>query len=125
MSSTAKLTSEVDVALKGVAAVSGKGDGVGEVSGPSLRFTVTIANHSSKLLDLSSTVVSVTYGSDDTPSNELVSNRKAFAPTVAAGATGQATYTFPIPVAQRSDVRITVDYGVSIPSVVFAGKAPA
>jgi len=125
LTAKAALTSKVSVTLSQLKAVQGKGDGVGEVSGPSLRFVVTIDNSSTKLLNLSSTVVTVTYGADATPSNELVSQRKALPETVAAGATAQGTFTFPVPVKSRSDVRITIDYGVSVPSVVFAGTAPA
>ncbi|MGA1810954.1 hypothetical protein VH571_01075 [Frondihabitans sp. 4ASC-45] len=119
----AKLTSQVGVSLDGVASVSGKGDGVGEVSGPSVRFNVSIDNSSSKTLDLTSTVVNVTYGSDDTPSNELVSQRKGFPNSIAAGKTATATYTFPVPTKEQGDVRITVDYGTSVPAVVFQGEA--
>jgi len=119
----AKLTSEVGVSLSALKAVEGKAGGAGEVSGPALLFTVTIDNRSAKVLNLSSTVVTLTYSSKQTPSSEFVSKRTGFPTSVKAGEKASATYTFPVPRTERSDVRITVDYGVSVPSVVFQGSA--
>jgi hypothetical protein len=121
LQSDGELTSEVSVSLSSMKAVEGKAGGAGEVSGPALLFTVTIDNRSAKALNLSSTVVTVTYSSKLTPSSEFVSKRKGFPTVVKAGAKATATYTFAVPLSQRSDVRVTVDYGVSVPSVVFEG----
>ena len=46
-----------------------------------------------------------------------------FPNSIAAGKTATATYTFPVPTKEQGDVRITVDYGTSVPAVVFQGEA--
>lgn len=122
---TASMLPALTVRLTSLVAVTGKSGGVGEVSGPAIMFTVSFDNATKKAVDLSSTVVTVTYGSKNTPSDEIATARKSFPATAKAGATASGTFTFSIPAEQRSAVRITVDYGVSAPSVVFQGAIPA
>lgn len=121
---TARPLDGVRVTLKGLSAVQGKGDGIGELDGPAIRFSVVIDNGTSKALSLASVVANVTYGSDETPADELMSTRKDFPQTVAKGSSATATYTFTLPERDRSDVAITVDYHVGVPVTVFTGSAP-
>ncbi|ROQ39536.1 hypothetical protein EDF46_1168 [Frondihabitans sp. PhB188] len=124
LTTTAQPVSGVKVSVGAITAVTGKGSGIGEIDGPAIRFTVTFVNDTSKGIPLSSVVTSVTHGSDDAPANELVSVRKDFPSALAAGKTARATYTFTLAKADRSDVRILVDYYVGVPITVFAGSAP-
>lgn len=124
LTATAKPAGGVSVKLGSIASVTGEGSGIGEISGPAIRFTVTFTNGSAKTIPLSSVVTSVTSGSDDAPANELVSARKDFPAALAAGKSATATYTFTLAKADRADVRILVDYYVGVPITVFQGSAP-
>jgi len=109
----------------GIEAVDGVAKGPGEVSGPSIRFTVTIANGTSDSVDLTATVVTVDYGADRTPAGQLYEPGASPMPTkVAAGAEASGVYVFSIPTDQRGLVHITVDYSVGVPPLVFSGRVP-
>ncbi|RKR72933.1 hypothetical protein [Frondihabitans australicus] len=124
LTATATPVSGVHVTLAHLQAVQGKGDGVGEISGPAIRFDVVFQNDTSAAIPLSSVVVNVTYGSSKTPADELTSNEKPLPASIDKGQSGTGTYTFTLPEADRSDVQITVDYHVGIPITVFSGSAP-
>ncbi len=109
----------------GIEAVDGVAQGPGEVSGPSIRFTVTITNDTTAAVDLTSAVVTVDYGADRTPAGQLYEPGASPMPTtVAAGSTASGVYVFSIPVDQRGLVHITVDYAVGVPPLVFTGAVP-
>jgi len=109
----------------GIEAVDGVAKGPGEVSGPSIRFTVTITNSTSSAVDLTATVVTVDYGADRTPAGQLYEPGASPMPTtVAAGSSASGVYVFSIPTDQRSLVNITVDYSVGVPPLVFSGPVP-
>lgn len=106
-------------------AVDGAARGPGEVGGPSLRFTVTVRNDTSAAVSLTSTVVNLFFGADQSPATELSASGGApFAEAVAPGATEQGTFVFTVPTDQRDQVRIAVDYSAGVPIVLFEGTAP-
>ncbi len=121
---TASPTKGIVVRVAGLAAVQGKASGIGEVSGPAIRFQVELRNEGTSALALDTVVVNVTSGPEATPANELVSVRKAFPASVAAGKTATATFTFTLAESARSDVTITVDYRAGTPVTAFRGAAP-
>jgi hypothetical protein len=121
---TATPTKGIAVTVAGLKAVQGKASGIGEVSGPAIQFSVDIRNDGSTDLPLDTVVVTVTSGADAVPADELVSVRKAFPASVAAGKTAVGTFTFTLPVSARSDVTISVDYRAGTPVTAFRGVAP-
>lgn len=108
-----------------VEAVDGVARGPGEVGGPSLRFTVTVRNETSDTVSLTSTVVNLFYGPEQSPATELTSSGGApFPASVAPGATQQGVFVFAVPSDLRDQVRIAVDYAAGVPIVLFEGAAP-
>jgi cytoskeletal protein RodZ len=106
-------------------AVQGKADGPGEISGPSVRFTIAISNTTGKTVDLSNTVVNAYYGADSTPAIELrMPGGRTFPSSVKNGSTATGVYIFNIPTASRGKVEVTVDTSVRNPVVAFRGSAP-
>lgn len=119
------ITQGLTAQILSIEAVDGVAEGPGEVSGPSIRFTVTITNGTTAAVDLTSTVVTVDYGSDRIPAGQLYEPGASPMPTtVTAGAAVSGVYVFSIPVDQRGLVNITVDYSVGVPPLVFTGQVP-
>ena len=106
-------------------AVQGTANAPGEVSAPSVRFTVTITNNTSKSVSLTTAVVTSTYGTAQTPALQLYAPGGVNLPsTVAAGQSVSGVYLFSIPVADRGNVRLEIDYSVKVPPLVFQGAIP-
>lgn len=106
-------------------AVDGVARGPGEVGGPSLRFTVTVRNDTPDTVPLTSTVVNLFFGAEQSPATELTASGGApFPASVAPGATQQGVFVFAVPSDLRDQVRIAVDYSVGVPIVLFEGAAP-
>ncbi|MDQ1597184.1 MAG: hypothetical protein QOI70_608 [Microbacteriaceae bacterium] len=121
----AQIEPGLSAAITKFEAVEGKALTPGEVSAPSVRTTVTIRNASSESVPLTTAVVTAYFGPDQTPALELSSPGGAPFPTkVAAGQSATAVYLFSIPVDQRNQVRIVVDYSVKVSPVVFEGAVP-
>jgi len=121
----ATITPGVTASIDTIEAVQGEAKGPGEVAGPAIRFRVSIANSTSKAIDLGATVVTVDYGADRTPALELFEPGASPLPnSVEPGATATAVYIFTIPVDQRGLVHITVDYTVGVPPLEFTGPVP-
>jgi hypothetical protein len=106
-------------------AVDGTARGPGEVAGPSLRFAVSVRNDTAAPVSLTSTVVNVYFGADQSPATELASpGGVALADEVAAGGTVRAVFIFNVPNDARDLVQIAVDYSAEVPIVLFEGSAP-
>lgn len=106
-------------------AVAGEASGPGEVSGPAVRATVTLSNRSDERVDLSSTVVNLYHGADETPGSALSGpGTRALPTSVAPGSRASGTFVFAVPEDRRAEVLITVDYSVDTPVVAFRGRAP-
>jgi hypothetical protein len=121
----AEVVTGLTASISGIEAVDGVAKGPGEVSGPSIRFTVTIANATGAPVDLTGTVVTVDYGADRTPAGQLYEpGAVPLATSVAAGGTASGVFVFAIPRESRGLVHITVDYAVDVAPLVFAGATP-
>jgi len=97
----------------------------GSVSAPSVRFTVTITNNTSKAQPLTTTVVNAYYGTANTPALELYSPGGVNLPdSVPAGQSVSGVYLFSIPANDRSDVRFEIDYSASVKPLIFQGSIP-
>lgn len=106
--------------------VAGKAQTPGEISGPSVRMTVTITNSTAKAVTLNTTVVTAYYGTDQTPALQLTSPGGVNLPTsVAPGASATGVYIFTIPTDQRANVRVEVDYSVDVAPLIFQGSVPS
>jgi hypothetical protein len=123
----AEIASGVTATVGSMSAVTGVASGVGESGGPAVRFEVTITNDSDEDIDLQNVRMLVDYGPNASPASELTGGPDlvAFPATLEPGASATAAYVFTIPVEDRSDVRVTVDYLVSVPFALFSGSAPA
>lgn len=121
----AEVVKGLTASISGIEAVDGVAKGPGEVSGPSIRFTVTIANATGAPVDLTGTVVTVDYGANRTPAGQLYEpGAVPLATSVAAGGTASGVFVFAIPPESRGLVHITVDYAVDVAPLVFAGATP-
>ncbi|MEF2977725.1 hypothetical protein [Subtercola sp. YIM 133946] len=111
-------------AISSMQSVEGTATAVGEVAGPSIQFTVTATNTTGDPISLETTVVNVTYGDAQTPADSLSTGTVPIPPVVEAGASAAGTYIFNVPLDQRGDLRVSVDYQVGTPIVVFEGAGP-
>ena len=106
-------------------AVDGGAQGPGEVAGPALRFTLTLRNDGDAPVSLTSTVVNVYSGAEQLPAVDLREPGAVPLPAeVGAGESVTGVFVFAVPVEQRDQVKIGVDYTVGTPIVVFEGTAP-
>jgi len=120
-----EIVSGVTVSLGALEAVDGEANAPGETAGPAVRFTVTIVNDSDASIDLSTVVVTAYSGADRVPAEPLTEpGAVPFESEVAAGDTATATFVYTVPVEQRDDVTIIVDYQAGVPAAVFQVTAP-
>lgn len=125
LTATATPVPGVEVHLSPLEAVQGKANGVGEVSGPAIRFTVEVSNPTDKTVDLTTAVVQLYYGASQTPGLAVSGPGGSPLPTsVGAGQTAKGVYLFTVPEDQRSTISITFDYRAGTPVVVFRGAGP-
>lgn len=115
----------VSVSISALEPVPGIAQGIGEVSGPSLRFTVTIKNDGDKPISTGDVVVNVNIGSGNIPAISLSGpGVSAFPDDIAAKTSGSAVYVFLVPQNQRDMVRVFVNYDVDSTIAAFEGAAP-
>jgi hypothetical protein len=121
----ASISPGLTAAITKFEAVQGEAKTPGEVSGPSVRVTVTITNSTTAKASLATTVVTAYYGDSHTPALELSAPGGSPMPAeVAAGQSATGVYIFTIPVDQRGKARIMVDYSVAVQPLVFDGAIP-
>ena len=93
----------------------------GEVSGPSIIFTLSITNSSNRVVDLDTLVVNV-LDAKLAPANRITSPPAVPMPkAVAAGHTVTGRYVFVVPKATRKPITIQVSRSADEPVVVFTG----
>lgn len=115
----------IAVTVTSMEAVDGKAIAPGDVSGPAIRYTVEIANDSSADLDLGFTAVNAYIGDARTPALGLTEpGGSPFAGIVGPGAEATGVYIFTVPLAERANVTLIVDYRAGSPAVVFTGAVP-
>jgi hypothetical protein len=124
LDATAQPVPGVDVTIGDLRAVEGVADGPGEVAGPALSFSVTVANGTDAPVSLAAAVVTVASGADLLPADPLRTGTEPLPAEVPAGGSATATYVFTVPAERRDDVRISFDQLAGVPAVVFAGQAP-
>ena len=103
--------------------VEGKGQGVGERSGPSLLVTVEITNSSAAQIDLDYIVVNL-YGSHGAPGQLLLGDGRSapMSGKLASKTSRTGTYVLRLPDPTPDTVTVTVNYGAQAPTAVFTGK---
>jgi hypothetical protein len=115
----------VTAQLVSIEQVTGEATVPGEVGGPSLRFTVSVANRTGPALDLSAAVVNAYTGDALTPATPLMKpGGQPFPGQVAAGGSAQGVFVFNVPPADRGHVRLEVDLGAGLTVVLFEGSVP-
>jgi hypothetical protein len=124
LASTAPISSALTAKITAMKAVTAKATQPGQVGGPAVRFTIRLTNTSGAAVDLSSTVVNVYSGVDEAPAYQLDSDGLVFPASVAKHSSVSGTAVFTIPVADRGQVRVTVDTSASATVVAFSGAAP-
>ncbi|MRG60095.1 hypothetical protein GE115_09460 [Agromyces sp. CFH 90414] len=112
----------VRVKLERIESVEGEAVSAGELSGPAIRVTIAVTNGSDQPLDLGFTVANAYAGPDRIPAGTVtLPGSVPFEGVLQPGETGTGVRIFTIPIDERGDVTITVDYGASVPTVVFSG----
>lgn len=111
--------------ISAMKAVSGEARGPGEVSGPSLRFTVTIHNQTTTAISTANVVVNVGAGTDNIPAISLSGpGVLGFTDNILPGESGSGTYVYLVPLNERGTVRILVNFEVNSTIAAFEGVAP-
>ncbi|MGY4643589.1 hypothetical protein [Cellulomonas sp. URHB0016] len=115
----------VTVQLGSIEQVTGEATVPGEVGGPSLRFTVAVANRSGAALDLSTAVVNAYAGDDLAPATPLQKpGGQPFPGQLNVGGSGSGVFVFNVPVEDRGHVRLEVDLAPGLTVVLFDGSVP-
>jgi hypothetical protein len=122
---TAEVQNDVVLQLAELESVAGEASQPGEVAGPSLRFTVRVENRSDSEVSLVTAAVNAYYGEELTPAIPLQNpGGRPFPESVAAGESADGVFVFSVPAESRDIVRLTLDFSVDEPLIVFEGSAP-
>jgi hypothetical protein len=112
----------VTATLSSIRAVTTKATGPNDVVGKGLEVVVRIVNDRDQPVDLTQTVVNVSYG--DAPALPNDAGTQIFPTSVGAGRSVEGTFVFRAPEDARSRVTVEVDLGVRYTVVLFRGPAP-
>ncbi|MFD4422846.1 hypothetical protein ACFWN7_15275 [Agromyces sp. NPDC058484] len=122
----AEVVPGVTFSIADLEAVEGEAEGRGEVAGPAIRFRVDVANATTAPVELGTTVVNVFSGSSQEPAQDLSGpGVEPFPAEVVAGGAASGVFVFSVPLEQRDEVTISIDFTVGVPIVVFQGTAPS
>lgn len=113
----------VTARVKSVTAVDGDATLPGEVAGPAVLAELELTNDSGTAIDLSTTVVNLAYGADRIPANTFSTGTSSFVGSLDTGSSATASYVFAVPTDEQDVLRLTLDYAVDVPVVVFEGAA--
>lgn len=111
------------VSLPSVKAITAKGVGPGEVSGPALRVDVRLRNTTQAGVDLGGAVVALTDEGDRPGAAMNGAPATRLPAQLAAGGEVSAVYVFAVAPNRRNPVTIEVFVAGSMPTVVFRGRA--
>ena len=115
--------SEIQVELARLEAVEGLAVAAGETSGPAVRVTIRISNHSDDELDLEYVVVTAYHGDERSPAGTLIQpGGKPFVGSLSPGKDATGIYLFSLASPERGDVTLIVDYQFGEASAVFRGN---
>lgn len=111
-------------AVLDIRAIEGVGQGIGEISGPALAFTIEITNNTQEVLETLGAVVNV-YDSTKAPAIPLLGdpNAKPLPARIAPGETATGTYVFRVAPELRDDLTMTVAFDPEFSVVAFSGAA--
>jgi hypothetical protein len=122
---TATASDRISVSLGRIEAVQGVAYAPGEIAGPALRVTVRLVNDGPTPLNLGLVAVNAYIGKDRVPAGTVTKpGGKPFAGELAQGRAADGVYLFVVPLDQRRDVTVTVDYSADVPTAVFRGPMP-
>ena len=93
----------------------------GEVSGPGVSITVELTNGTDAAVDLDSLSVELVSPGDVYATPITTREDTRLVGELAPGASGEGTYVFSIPTADRADVAVRVNYSPPEPTVIFQG----
>jgi hypothetical protein len=113
----------VTLRVKGVTGVDGTASLPGEVSGPAVRVELELTNSSGASVDLASTVVGLAYGAERIPANTFSTGTSSLVGPLDTGSSTTGVYVFAVPTDEQGTLRLSVDYMVGVPVVVFEGSA--
>ncbi len=86
-------------------------------------MSVLISNRGEHAVSLESVVLSVTYGSAETPAVTLTGpGARPFGGLLEAGRSQTARYVFAIPATERGEVRLVASYSGTAPGVELIGS---
>ena len=121
---SADLHNGVTVTITRIESVKGVGRGIGEKSGPALRFTVSVNNDTAKTLSLDLGLLNVYFGAEAAPASPLSGpGARALPSSLKAGQTGTGKYVFGVPTSQRGKIRVDFTYTTAAPKAIFTGPA--
>ncbi len=113
----------VTLSIDSVASFDAVGQGVGEVSGPALRVTITITNGTAEELNLDTVAVNLATGPDLTPAPPVSDpSSTPFTGTVASGGSAVGMYSFTVPTDSRDSITVTVNYTSGAVAAIFTGS---
>lgn len=113
---------DVEISLTNIESVDGQATVAGEISGPAIRVTVRFENSSGEPLDLGYVVVNAYGGADRAPASSIMRpGGDPVSGSLAPGESAEGVYLFSVPLAERDDVTIAVDYRVGQSTIVFRG----
>lgn len=118
-------SSGLTVWLEGLTAVGQAGSQPGDIGGPTVQFDVLIHNDGSEPLDLATLVVAVSYGEDEIPAEDVLTEEsRPLVGVVESGETLRGVVAFVVPPEERSEVVVTVDIEADAHIIVFQGEFP-
>lgn len=111
--------------LEGLTAVDQAGSRPGDIGGPAVQFDLLIHNDGPDPLDLATLVVAVTYGEDQIPAEDVLTEEsRPLTGMVESGETLRGVVVFVVPPEERSEVAVTVDIEADAHVIVFQGEFP-
>ncbi len=121
----ADLGNGVTVKVTDIESVRGIGRGPGESSGPALRVSVLVQNDSQEALAMTSSVVTLSYGDQRTPADDLSApGVRRFPERIKPGGEGAGSFVFQVPSDRRDQIAIDFRYTTEAPTAIFRGSAP-
>lgn len=113
----------LSIKLTKIEHVAGEPTGIGEIKGPALRLTISIANDGATTLNLGRVVVNAYYGKGLSPAGTFQHpGGKPFEGDLRSGGTATSVVLFAVPEDEQGDVTVTVSYKTGRPAATFKGS---
>ncbi|QEE60495.1 DUF4352 domain-containing protein [Salinibacterium sp. dk2585] len=116
-----ELGAGVTAEVTDVVPFAAEGRGVGETSGPALRFVLVVTNGSGNPISLDGASVNLYYGDDTTPASPLLNDESAdpLGGELAPAGTARGTYIFSVPEDQHDSYRLEFSHAAGSGRVLF------